>query len=135
MSPRLRHALIILALVTVAACGTTRHATRSGSGGQVPASPMGAAAQASAGPGAGCGTVKSAANVLGTVTVRRGQVDCATMRHVLAAYYGDLAAGRAPGNGGGGPLWEQGWRCISGPSTAPGTTCTKGTADVAVSYR
>jgi hypothetical protein len=128
--------VLVLVLVTVAGCGSARHASHeSDSTGQVATSPMGAAARTSAGPGSGCGTVKSASDVSGTVMVRRGQVDCAAMRQVLTVYYGDLASGRAPGNGGGGPVVVQGWRCVSGPATAPGTTCTKATALVTVGFR
>jgi hypothetical protein len=80
-----------------------------------------------------CGTVRTAGGATAIVTVSRGRPGCAAVRRVLAGYYADLAAGKAPGMGGGGPVAVDGWRCLSGPATSPGTTCRSGNATVKAS--
>jgi hypothetical protein len=72
------------------------------------------------------GTVRTAGGATATVTVTHGTAGCATVKHVLTRYYADLASGRAPGIGGGGPVKVGKWTCVSGPATSPGTTCKSG---------
>src|ERR1017187_3080887 len=59
-----------------------------------------------------CGAGRTAANVRVLIEVSRGTVTCATALHVEQAYATALAAGKAPGNGGGGPVSVSGWICI-----------------------
>lgn len=58
-----------------------------------------------------CGTSRTAANVPVEIKVDRGQVSCSTALQVEAAYARAIAAGQAPGNGGGGPVKVSGWTC------------------------
>jgi hypothetical protein len=58
-----------------------------------------------------CGTTRTAANVPVHVQVEHGQISCSTAMSVERAYARAIAAGRAPGNGGGGPVNIKGWTC------------------------
>jgi hypothetical protein len=58
-----------------------------------------------------CGTGRTAANVPVEIEVYRGQVACAAALQVERSYAEAIAAGRAPGNGGGGPVTIDGWTC------------------------
>jgi|HubBroStandDraft_2_1064218.scaffolds.fasta_scaffold392728_1 hypothetical protein len=58
-----------------------------------------------------CGTSKTAANVPIEVEVNHGQVSCAVALSVEKGYAAAIAAGQAPGNGGGGPVTVSGWKC------------------------
>jgi hypothetical protein len=58
-----------------------------------------------------CGNSKTAANVPIQVEVDRGQVSCSTALQVEASYAQAIRQGRAPGNGGGGPVQVSGWTC------------------------
>ena len=58
-----------------------------------------------------CGTSRTAANVPVEIKVDHGQVSCSTALQVEAAYARAIAAGQAPGNGGGGPVKVSGWTC------------------------
>jgi hypothetical protein len=58
-----------------------------------------------------CGTTRTAANVPVHVQVEHGQASCATAMSVERAYARAILAGRAPGNGGGGPVDIEGWTC------------------------
>jgi hypothetical protein len=58
-----------------------------------------------------CGTTRTAANVPVQVQVEHGQASCATAMSVERAYAKAILAGRAPGNGGGGPVNINGWTC------------------------
>lgn len=60
---------------------------------------------------ASCGTAKSAAGVPVQVKVASGHTSCSTAKSVEAAYATAIRSGRAPGNGGGGPVRVQGWTC------------------------
>ena len=76
----------------------------------------GCAGAASPGSGAAanvksCGTTRTAANVPVRVQVEHGQASCATAMSVERAYARAILAGRAPGNGGGGPVNIEGWTC------------------------
>ena len=58
-----------------------------------------------------CGTAKTAAGVPVKIEVIKGQLECATARAIERAYAAAVRSGRAPGNGGGGPVKIQGWTC------------------------
>jgi hypothetical protein len=58
-----------------------------------------------------CGTSRTAANVPVEVEVYRGQVACPAALLVEASYAKAIVDGKAPGNGGGGPVTVNGWTC------------------------
>lgn len=58
-----------------------------------------------------CGTSRTAANVPVVVEIRNGTVACSTAMTVAKSYAQAVDAGKAPGNGGGGPVSVQGWTC------------------------
>jgi hypothetical protein len=58
-----------------------------------------------------CGTAKTAAGVPVKIEVIKGQLACATARAIERAYAAAVSSGRAPGNGGGGPVKIRGWTC------------------------
>lgn len=58
-----------------------------------------------------CGTTTTAAGVAVQIEVARGTVACPAALRVETAYARALAAGLAPGNGGGGPVTVSGWTC------------------------
>jgi hypothetical protein len=63
-----------------------------------------------------CGTSHTAANVPVEVAVERGQVACATALAVESDYAKAIVQGKAPGNGGGGPVTVNGWTCQGFPT-------------------
>ncbi|HEX9063868.1 MAG TPA: hypothetical protein VF843_02100 [Streptosporangiaceae bacterium] len=60
---------------------------------------------------ASCGTAKTAADVPVQVKIARGHASCGTAMAVEAAYATAIRSGKAPGNGGGGPVKVRGWTC------------------------
>jgi hypothetical protein len=58
-----------------------------------------------------CGTAKTAADVPVRVLVSQGHVACGAARAVVLAYAKAVRSGKAPGNGGGGPVTIKGWTC------------------------
>jgi hypothetical protein len=58
-----------------------------------------------------CGTGRTAANVPVEIEVYRGQVTCSAALQVEASYAKAIVDGKAPGNGGGGPVNVEGWTC------------------------
>jgi hypothetical protein len=116
-----------LVLAVIAGCG--------GPGSSPSASAPAAPSAAAAVTGRPCGTSRTAAGVPVVVQVARGTVGCAAAMQVERGYAAALASGRAPGNGGGGPVPVQGWVC-SGFDTPEilrtGTTsrCVRGTAEI-----
>ena len=58
-----------------------------------------------------CGPAKTAADVPVKVEVARGSVPCSTAKTVEADYARAIRSGKAPGNGGGGPVKVKGWTC------------------------
>ncbi|MGB6456803.1 MAG: hypothetical protein WBH47_20235 [Streptosporangiaceae bacterium] len=58
-----------------------------------------------------CGTGRTAANVPVEIEVDHGQVACSAAMEVEASYARAIVDGRAPGNGGGGPVSIDGWTC------------------------
>jgi hypothetical protein len=91
-----RIGLASAAVLLAAGCGSTARATGNGS------------------PGANvtpCGTTRTAANVPVHIQVEHGPVSCTTAMSIERAYAKAIMAGRAPGNGGGGPVNINGWTC------------------------
>jgi hypothetical protein len=58
-----------------------------------------------------CGKTHTAASVPVRIKVVRGSVSCATAMAIERGYASAVAAGQAPGNGGGGPVKVSGWTC------------------------
>jgi hypothetical protein len=63
-----------------------------------------------------CGTGRTAANVPVEIEINRGQVSCAVAMAVEKNYAAAIVAGQAPGNGGGGPITVNGWKCQGFPT-------------------
>ena len=105
MHPRTRLAALAAGLAAVAAL--TAGCGHSGSP---------AKAASSAHKAVMCGSSKTAANVPVKVEVVRGSVACSTALAVENAYTAAVAAGKAPGNGGGGPIAVSGWSCAGLPT-------------------
>ena len=76
----------------------------------------GSAAAAAAGPGASCGTTRTAANVPVIIKVTRGTVNCGTALQVENEYAAKIRAGQVQGNGGGAPVAVSGWTCQGYPT-------------------
>jgi len=94
----------------------------------------GGAPKAAASPEA-CGTGRTAANVPIEIEVNRGQVSCAVALTVEKNYAAAIVAGRAPGNGGGGPVTVSGWKCQGFPTpellkTGDVSKCGKGGIEI-----
>jgi hypothetical protein len=96
------------------------------------------AAAAGAGPGASCGTTRTAANVPVIIKVAKGTVNCGTALRVENEYAAKIRAGQVQGNGGGAPVAVSGWTCQGYPtpevlSTGNASQChTSSAAIVAV---
>jgi hypothetical protein len=63
-----------------------------------------------------CGTSHTAAKVPIEVAVEEGQVACTTALAIESDYAKAIVAGKAPGNGGGGPITVNGWTCQGFPT-------------------
>ena len=93
---------------------------------------------AGAGPGASCGTTRTAADVTVIIKVAKGTVDCGTALRVENEYAAKIRAGQVLGNGGGAPVAVSGWTCQGYPtpevlSTGTASQChTSSAAIVAV---
>jgi hypothetical protein len=118
----------VLALVVAACSGSgAPAATRSSApakGGQV----------AAAHP-VTCGTTRTAANVPVHIQIKRGHVSCATALTVERDYASAILHGKAPGNGGGGPVNVKGWTCegFSTPQvlrTGQASKCVEGNTEI-----
>ncbi len=82
-----------------------------------------------------CGSTKTAADVPVDVEVIKGEVPCATALRIEHAYAEAIRSGRAPGNGGGGPVRVQGWTCQGFPTpvvlaTGKASKCVKDGAEI-----
>ena len=82
-----------------------------------------------------CGTSHSAVNVPISVQIYRGSVSCTTAMAVEKAYAQAIDEGKAPGNGGGGPVQVSGWVCEGFPTprvlkTGDASKCTKDGAEI-----
>jgi hypothetical protein len=73
-------------------------------------------AAADSGPGASCGTTRTAANVPVIIKVAKGSVNCGTALRVENEYAARIRAGQVPGNGGGAPVAVSGWTCQGYPT-------------------
>jgi hypothetical protein len=96
----------------------------------------GAAEHALARKPVACGTTHTSAGVPVHIQVRRGRVSCTTAMTVEKDYARAVAAGRAPGNGGGGPVKVSGgWTCrgYSTPEllkTGDASSCRQGPREI-----
>ena len=77
-----------------------------------------------------CGTSRTAANVPVEVEIRTGTVACSVAMTIEKSYAQAIVDGRAPGNGGGGPVSVQGWTCEGFPTpellkTGDASKCAK----------
>jgi hypothetical protein len=82
-----------------------------------------------------CGTARTVANVPVKVEVARGKLACPTAVTVERDYTKAIAAGRAPGNGGGGPVKISGWMCRGFPTpkvlqTGWASQCVRGSTEI-----
>jgi hypothetical protein len=119
-----------------------RHRLRP-AGAAVPALALALAGCGAAGPGLSaapsaatqCGSGRTAANVRVVIEISRGTVTCSTAMTVEQGYAAALAAGKAPGNGGGGPVAVNGWTCIGFDTpqvlrTGQTSKCTKDSSEI-----
>ena len=95
----------------------------------------GCASAAGAGPGASCGTTRTAANVPVIIKVAKGTVDCGTALRVENEYAARIRAAQVQGNGGGAPTTVSGWTCQGYPtpevlSTGNASQCHTGSAAI-----
>jgi hypothetical protein len=82
-----------------------------------------------------CGTGRSPANVPVSIEIDRGYVQCSTAMTVEKNYAAAIDEGKAPGEGGGGPVPVNGWVCqgFTTPvvlKTGDASKCTKGDAEI-----
>ncbi len=92
-------------------------------------------AQPKSAPATDCGTSHTAANVPVEVAVEKGQVSCTTALSVESEYAKAIVEGKAPGNGGGGPVTVNGWTCQGFPTpellkTGKTSKCVKGSTEI-----
>lgn len=121
-----RAPLAAAALILIAGCGSAPRTTagsRPAGGGQSSASVT------------RCGTTRTAANVPVDVEVERGQVSCTRAMTVERGYAKAILDGRAPGNGGGGPVTVLGWKCQGFPTpevlrTGQASKCVSGSTEI-----
>ena len=82
-----------------------------------------------------CGTSHTAAKVPIEVAVEQGQVSCTTALAIESDYAKAIVAGKAPGNGGGGPVTVNGWTCQGFPTpellkTGKTSKCVKDSIEI-----
>jgi len=82
-----------------------------------------------------CGTTKTAANVPVRVHIQHGPASCEMAMSVERSYARAILAGKAPGNGGGGPVHINGWTCQGFPTptvlaSGKASKCVKGAAEI-----
>jgi len=122
----------VLAMVAVLATVTGCSAKGSPAASGTPVSPGHSGTASSA---VACGTTKTAANVPVQVQVSHGKVACAAAMTIEKDYAKAIRAGRAPGNGGGGPVTIDGWKCqgFATPvvlKTGQASKCVQGSAEI-----
>jgi len=93
------------------------------------------AAVTGAGPGASCGTTRTAADVTVIIKVAKGTVDCGTALRIEDEYAAKIRAGQVLGNGGGAPVAVSGWTCQGYPtpevlSTGTASQCHNSSAAI-----
>ena len=122
-----------LALAVLTGCVLTG----CGAGGTAKRTASTAAAQSPvpAATGHRCGTGKTAADVPVLVEIGQGPVGCPAAMKIERDYASALASGRAPGNGGGGPVTIEGWVCqgFNTPQilrTGDTSRCSKGPSEI-----
>jgi hypothetical protein len=99
------------------------------------AAPVGCGGHPAAPRPVACGTTRTAAHVPVRIEIRSGQVSCQTALRVERAYAQAVAAGRAPGNGGGGPVRVGGWTCEGFATpvvlrTGKASKCVQGASEI-----
>jgi hypothetical protein len=82
-----------------------------------------------------CGTTRTAANVPVKVEIIRGVESCQSAMSLEHRYSEEVAKGKAPGNGGGGPITIDGWKCQGFPTpevlkTGKASKCVRGTTEI-----
>jgi hypothetical protein len=82
-----------------------------------------------------CGSTRTAANVPVKIEVLHGQVSCPDALTVERDYTKAIMAGKAPGEGGGGPVNVNGWHCSGFPTpqvlkTGWASKCVKSSAEI-----
>jgi hypothetical protein len=82
-----------------------------------------------------CGTSHTAAGVPVTVQVNAGNMSCAAALTIEKDYAQAIDQGKAPGNGGGGPVPIDGWTCQGFPTpvvlkTGDTSKCVKGSTEI-----
>lgn len=112
------------------AAGLLALAAGCGSPGSTPAKAAGSPTEATP-----CGMTRTAANVPVDIQIARGQVPCSTALTVERDYARQVAAGKAPGNGGGGPVHILGWTCQGFPTpvvlkTGQASKCVQGAEEI-----
>jgi hypothetical protein len=95
----------------------------------------GHSAAAASQPATRCGTARTVANVPVKVEIARGKAPCPTVMTVERDYTKAIAQGRAPGNGGGGPVTISGWKCQGFPTpvvlrTGWASKCVRGGTEI-----
>jgi hypothetical protein len=121
-------ALAVLTGCALTGCSATGSATPAAAA-STTQSPMPAAT------GHKCGSGKTAADVPVLVEVGQGPVGCSTAMRIERAYAAALASGKAPGNGGGGPVSVKGWVCAGFDTpeilrTGDASKCSKGPSEI-----
>jgi hypothetical protein len=121
-------ALAVLTGCALTGCSATGSATPAAAASNTQ-SPMPAAT------GHKCGAGKTAADVPVLVEVGQGPVGCSTAMRIERAYAAALASGKAPGNGGGGPVSIKGWVCAGFDTpeilrTGDASKCSKGPSEI-----
>jgi hypothetical protein len=95
----------------------------------------GSATSAPSAPARQCGSGRTAAGVRVLIEISRGSVACSAAVKVEQGYAAALAAGKAPGNGGGGPVSVSGWICLGFNTpqvlrTGQTSKCTEGSQEI-----
>jgi hypothetical protein len=84
---------------------------------------------------ADCGKVDAAGGASAYLRITRGSATCPEAVSVYTAFFAEIAAGKAPGQGSGGRLAVRGWSCVIHPPDTiqrdgRGADCTKGDTTV-----
>ncbi|MHB1595520.1 MAG: hypothetical protein ACYCO9_08000 [Streptosporangiaceae bacterium] len=98
LPPSAGAALTALVVLLVAGCGHL-------------SAPSGSTGKATKTALMSCGRSKTAADVPVDIEIARGSVPCGTALTIEREYAVAIRSGKAPGNGGGGPVRVGGWTC------------------------
>lgn len=123
----------LLALAVLTGCALTGCST--GGSAKPEAATSTASSPVPAPTGRKCGSGKTAADVPILVEVGQGPVGCPTAMKIERAYAAALASGKAPGNGGGGPVSIKGWVCVGFDTpqilrTGDTSKCSRGPSEI-----